>query len=103
MDGAGSDFEFLRARRAVELGWVREEDVEAAQVAEDAGSPIGLTARLDLNEGQRQALHAPPFPPEIAAALADPARLVGRFVRVARLGGGGMGDVWRAWDLRLAR
>jgi hypothetical protein len=42
-------------------------------------------------------------PAEVEAAEADPSNRMGRYVRVSRLGTGGMGDVWRAWDLNLAR
>src|SRR6185436_8489347 len=41
------------------------------------------------------------LPPEVVAAPAD-AR-IGKFVKVGILGQGGMGQVWKAWDLDLAR
>jgi serine/threonine-protein kinase len=40
-------------------------------------------------------------PPEVAAA--DPSAKFGKFVRTKRLGSGGMGEVWKAWDAQLSR
>ncbi|MCE9582437.1 MAG: serine/threonine protein kinase, partial [Planctomycetes bacterium] len=44
---------------------------------------------------------SPPLPPEIATATAT-ARF-GKFVRLKKLGQGGMGEVWQAWDVPLGR
>ncbi len=101
-----SEVEFARARRAVELGLATEAEVEAALLADDRGAPgpRGIISRLGLLEAQRTALVAGrPPPPEVAAALRDPKRLVSRFVIVEPVGKGGMADVFRAWDPRLGR
>jgi hypothetical protein len=105
-----SEVEFARARRAVELGWASAEDVEAALVAEDEAGParrLGVAARLRLNDGQRLALERPSggvsLPREVADALRDREKTVAHFVIVGPLGSGGMGEVARAFDLKLGR
>ena len=51
--------------------------------------------------GPRTGFTGPGVPPEIAVAPAS-ARF-GKFVTTARLGAGGMGEVWKAWDTGLHR
>jgi len=40
---------------------------------------------------------------EAAPYVSDPSRRLGQYVLVAQIGEGGMGDVWKAWDLKLPR
>ena len=41
------------------------------------------------------------IPPEAVDPL--PSQCYGKFVRVKRLGAGGMGEVWKAWDREIGR
>jgi len=43
------------------------------------------------------------LPEDVRKASADPANAVGGFVLVAKLGRGGMGEVWKAWQRGLSR
>ncbi|KAF0246382.1 MAG: serine/threonine protein kinase [Planctomycetota bacterium] len=45
----------------------------------------------------------PKLPEEARAAAAEPRNAFGRYVRVSRLGSGGMGEVWKGWDRELGR
>jgi len=43
------------------------------------------------------------LPAEVVAAMKDPKRVFGRYILVQELGRGGMGTVWRSWQLDLKR
>jgi len=74
----------------LERGWMTPEDIEE------------LSEHLKQTELFKP---APPalLPPEAQEALADPLRLLGPFVLVAKLGSGGAAEVWKAWDRVLGR
>lgn len=42
-------------------------------------------------------------PPEVQAHAGDPSRRLNQYVLVRQIGKGGMGTVWKAWDLKLTR
>src|SRR5262245_13207727 len=62
-------------------------------------TPYGETVRLDRGTDRRNT--EPALPDEAAAA--PPTARFGKFIRTLRLGAGGMGEVWKAWDSVLGR
>lgn len=118
----------LFARLLVDQGMARAEHVEEClelqrrMTAAGGGSPPRLgellvargyltleqfqqTLRPKSNPGERGSSSAPAgaVPPEVTAAQQDPANLTDKYVRVERIGAGGMGEVWKAWDRDLSR
>src|SRR5258706_328379 len=47
--------------------------------------------------------YALPLPEDVARAAESPSNLLGKYVKVCRLGAGGMGEVWSGWDRELGR
>ena len=66
-------------------------------------SAAEATARPPSSSGAATRIRAAGLPPEAAQAARDPANAVGKYFKVSRLGAGGMGEVWKAWDTDLAR
>lgn len=97
-----SDDDFVLAKRAVELGWLTREQLEAALALFDSQRDSRLFDFLPLQPQQIDAL-ASHHPPEVAAILNDPTKKVGRYWMVNHLKSGGMGMVFRAWDGELRR
>ncbi len=75
--------------------WITQAQAQEAEAACRGGS---LSRSSDDTQPSQ---HAPPD--ETLIASEDPRNLYGHLVRVARVGQGGMGAVWRAWDTNLRR
>ncbi|MCE9581984.1 MAG: protein kinase [Planctomycetes bacterium] len=75
--------------------------LETRPAADTVG--YGPTAIHPVGEARPAATHpaAPPLPEE--AARVGPEARFDKFVRTRRVGTGGMGEVWRAWDTELGR
>jgi serine/threonine-protein kinase len=100
-----SDQDQAIARLAVRRGWITEEQasgkIDALLTREQI---FELTEQHLKEELTRMALsRASSMPAEVQAALSDPAMNLSEFTLVSRLGRGGVGEVWKAWDRQLHR
>lgn len=91
VDG-GSLAEILLSR-----GWLSADQV--ATLKKELAAAREETLEFDA----RPAGKTPELPPEVRRAAAKPGRDLGRFILVDRLGRGGMGEVFRAWEKDLQR
>lgn len=99
---------------AVARGYVTREQVEEARIIRglSPGRPLGdiLVDEGFISRDVLARLHDDPdtrpvggIPEEVRRAQADPANRTDHFIRIRRLGHGGLAEVWLAYDLELSR
>jgi tetratricopeptide (TPR) repeat protein len=94
------------ADRALAEKLITPEQLQACIEEQDrSGRPLDeiLIDRGFLRAEDTVRLRAPAVPPPVLEAVRDPARVVGHYILVERIGLGGMAEVWKAWDRSLGR
>ncbi len=96
--------------RAVRAGLLSSHELSGPLGAEELLRGKGVAAERikelqDELDREDYALFRPDrkMPPEVVAVLGESDRRLAEFVRVSRVGQGGIGEVWKAWDARLGR
>jgi len=101
----GFDADMELAQGALERGWLTRETIESAILAHERTPGSRLLNHLPLTPDQLQRLLAPegPMPPEIEKVAQEAARRLDHYILGDFLHSGGMGRVYKAWDLKLSR
>jgi len=71
------------------------------KVPNAAPSQVRPAGKSEVSASLPKSLEAPP--PNLTDLLQDPNRVVRQYALAGMLGQGGMGQVWKAWDTKLAR
>lgn len=94
------------ADRALAENLIQPSDLEACLREQDSsGKSLDeiLISKGLITQETAVRLRQSPLPPEAAAQVSDPTRVLNQYVLVSVLGSGGMSDVWKAWDRSICR
>ncbi|NUN49361.1 MAG: protein kinase [Candidatus Brocadiae bacterium] len=81
----------------VDAGLLRTSDVERIKRDHSHKSTTKIPGEIVTTS------HTRVVPPEVADAQRDPRSAFGRYTLIERIGSGGMGAIWKAWDNLLGR